>query len=60
MIEESWKMAFRILSEQLSPDTKISSRDVEEWTQAKISLLNEQASQVFNKYDRSKKGVILD
>jgi hypothetical protein len=38
---------------------KLSTRDVEEWTLSKISLLNEQSSQIFNRYDTLKKGVYL-
>jgi hypothetical protein len=58
-MEDSWKTAFRILSEQLDPTMKLSTRDVEEWTLSKISLLNEQSSQIFNRYDTLKKGVGL-
>lgn len=57
MIEESWKTAFRILSEELDPTMKLSMRDVEDWTVAKISLLNEQSSQIFGKFDSAKRGV---
>lgn len=59
LIEDSWKTAFRILSEQLDPTMKLSTRDVEDWTLSKISLLNEQSSQVFNRYDSSRKGVLF-
>lgn len=57
MIEESWKTAFRILSEQTDPTMKITSKDIEEWTISKISLLNEQTSQIFSQYDTAKRGV---
>lgn len=49
-IEESWKAAFRLLSEgidQKSQGVKIAH--IESWTSSKISLLNEESSRLFNR-----------
>jgi len=40
LIEESWKTAFRLLSEQIDPTMNLRTKDVEEWTVSKISALN--------------------
>ena len=53
-IEESWKAAFRILSESMESkgnnnNNSIRIKDIESWTISKIMLLNEQSSQIFNK-----------
>ena len=48
-IEESWKAAFRLLSEGIdSSNSGIKIKDIETWTASKISTLNEKSSQIFN------------
>ncbi len=49
-IEESWKAAFRILSEGLDEkNAGVKISNIESWTSSKISVLNEESSRLFNK-----------
>jgi hypothetical protein len=49
-IEESWKAAFRLLSEDIdSKKGGLKIKDIESWTTSKLSALNEQSSQLFNR-----------
>lgn len=48
-IEESWKAAFRLLSEDAeSKNYGVKIKDIESWNASKISVLNEKSSQIFN------------
>jgi hypothetical protein len=48
-IEESWKAAFRLLSEDVeSKNYGVKIKDIESWNASKISILNEKSSQIFN------------
>lgn len=40
IIEESWKIAFRLLSEQINPTMNLRTKDIEAWTISKITVLN--------------------
>lgn len=49
-IEESWKAAFRLLSEGIdSKDMGVKIKNIEIWMASKTSLLNEESSRLFNK-----------
>lgn len=49
-IEESWKAAFRLLSEGIDhKNVGVKISNIESWTTSKISLLNEESSRLFNK-----------
>ena len=49
-IEESWKAAFRLLSEGIdSRNMGVKIKNIESWTQSKTSLLNEESSKLFNR-----------
>lgn len=48
-IEESWKAAFRLLSQDLeNKPVGVKIKDIENWTASKVSVLNEQSSALFN------------
>jgi hypothetical protein len=48
-IEESWRAAFRLLSEDAdSKNYGVKIKDIETWNASKISILNEKSSQIFN------------
>jgi hypothetical protein len=48
-IEESWKAAFRLLSEDVeSKNYGVKIKDIESWNASKISVLNEQSSKIFS------------
>jgi hypothetical protein len=60
-IEESWKAAFRILGEMIENhkrETRLTLGDVSNWSNNKISYLNEQSTKIFNTLDAKKTGVI--
>lgn len=49
-IEESWKAAFRLLSEGIdSKNMGVKIKNIEIWMASKTSLLNEESSRLFNK-----------
>lgn len=56
-IEDSWKAAFRILGEAAEKSKNISLGDVTNWSNNKISLLNEQSTKLFNSLDVKRTGV---
>ena len=48
-IEETWKAAFRLLSQDLeNKPVGVKIKDIESWTASKVSVLNEQSSALFN------------
>lgn len=48
-IEESWKAAFRLLSQDLeNKPVGVKIKDIESWTASKVSVLNERSSALFN------------
>lgn len=49
-IEDSWKAAFRLLSEGIDEKNMgVKISNIESWTASKTSLLNEESSKLFNK-----------
>jgi hypothetical protein len=49
-IEESWKAAFRLLSEGIdSKNMGVKIKHIESWTASKTSVLNEESSKLFNR-----------
>ena len=61
MIEQTWRVAFRILAEKLDRNQSngISMRDIEYWASSKVQILNERSSKIFQKLDSGNKGVLM-
>ena len=61
MIEQTWRVAFRILAEKLDRNQSngISMRDIEHWASSQVQILNERSSKIFQKLDSGNKGVLM-
>lgn len=54
-LEESWKAAFRLLSEAIDVKTAgVTIKDIESWSTSKVPTLNENTSKIFTTFANGK------
>ena len=55
LIEESWRVAFRLLAENCEPGKmgNVMMKDIDNWATTKVSALNDHSSKLFHRMDQN-------